>query len=168
MNKLNVFDLLTASGPFIEYAEKLMHYGQLVGVWDISIIRHKKDGKSTKEEANWVFTWILDGCGIQDVLYTIEEKPHKYGTTLSCYDSIMDAWHITWMKPHSGVFVNLLGRVIANRIVQEGIGSDYLKRERWSFTELTPTSFLWLGETSSDHGATWFLEEERRAVRSKK
>jgi hypothetical protein len=31
MKQLDVFDLLVASGPFAEHAEKLMLYGQFVG-----------------------------------------------------------------------------------------------------------------------------------------
>lgn len=168
MNQPNVFDLLAASGPFIEYAEKLMLYGQFVGAWDIDVTRYIKGGKSTKEEAKWYFNWILGGRGIQDVFYAAKAKPHQYGTTLRCYDSIMDAWHVTWMQPYSGEFVHLLSREIGDRIVEEGIGSDYLRRECLSFTDITPDSFLCLAEVSSDHGATWFLEEEMRAVRRTK
>jgi hypothetical protein len=36
---------------------------------------------------------------------------------------------------------------------------------RRRFTQITETSFVWLGETSQDHGATWVLEEEMRAIR---
>ena len=49
--------------------------------------------------------------------------------------------------------------------MQEGIGSDHRRRERWSFTDITPDSFLWLGEVSFDDGITWFLEQEMRATR---
>lgn len=165
MKQTTVFDLLAAQGPFIEYAEKLMLYGQFVGDWDVDVFSYKKDGESTKGEARWVFNWILGGRGIQDVLYAVKSRPAQYGTTLRCYDSLLDAWHIAWMQPDSGEFVNLLGREVANRIVQEGLGTDYLRRERWSFTDITHDSFTWLGEVSTDHGATWFLEEEMRARR---
>lgn len=165
MNPPDVFNLLPASGPYLDYAEKLMLYGQFVGAWDVDVIRYKKGRVISKGKGKWVFNWILGGRGIQDVLYAANAAPDQYGTTLRCYDSIQDAWHITWMQPSSGEFVNLLGRRIADRIVQEGIGTDLLRRERWSFTQITPNSFVWLGEVSADRGATWVLEEEMRAVR---
>ncbi len=165
MKNPTVFDLLAASGPFIEFADRLMVYGQFVGTWDIDAVWYKKGGERKKGKGVWTFGWILGGRGIQDVLFFAKAEPHQYGTTLRCYDSLLDAWHVTWMQPASGEFVNSLGRRIGDRIVQEGLGNDYLQRLRWSFTEITPNSFLWTGEVSTDHGATWFLEEEMRAVR---
>ena len=89
MGQLDVFHLLAAPGPFPEYADKLMLYGQF--------------------------------------------------------------------------FVQLLGRQVGDRIVQEGVGSDHRRRVRWTFTDITSNSFLWLGEVSLDNGVTWFLEQEMRA-----
>jgi hypothetical protein len=36
---------------------------------------------------------------------------------------------------------------------------------RWSFTEITPHSFRWLGARSPDSGATWQLQADFRARR---
>lgn len=163
----NVFDLLAATGPHIEYADKLMTYGQFVGAWDIEATYYEKDKKPRKQTGEWYFGWILGGRGVQDVLFPSKAKPYQYGTTLRCYDSLLDAWHITWMMPASGEFIHLLGRKIADRIEQEGLDKDYLRRIRWSFTNITADSFLWLGEVSLDQGATWILEEEMKAVRRK-
>ena len=44
MKNPNVFDLLAASGPFTELADKLMIYGQFVGTWDIDAVWYKKGG----------------------------------------------------------------------------------------------------------------------------
>ena len=165
MKRSNVFDLLAASGPFTEQAEKLMDYGQFVGRWEVDSVWYKGDKVIRKAKRKWVFDWILGGRGIQDVLFAEGAKPAQYGTTLRVYDALLDAWHITWMCPAQGEFVNLLARRIGDRIVQEGLGGDYLRRERWSFTEITPDSFVWLGEVSFDHGATWVLEQRMRATR---
>jgi hypothetical protein len=37
---------------------------------------------------------------------------------------------------------------------------------RWSFTEITPQSFHWKGEASSDKGSTWHLIVEVFAHRT--
>ncbi len=165
MKQLDVFGLLAASGPFAEHAEKLMLYGQFVGSWDMDVTWYEQGGGQRKGRGEWHFAWILGGRGIQDVLFGAGAPAHKFGTTLRCYDPAMDAWHVTWMQPYGGEFVHLLGRKVGDRIVQEGIGSDPRRRERWSFTDITPDSFLWIGEVSLDDGATWFLEQEMRATR---
>jgi len=67
------------------------------------------------------------------------------------------------MQPASGEFVNLVGRQIGDRIVCETTESQ--PRRRWSFIQITPASFRWLGEVSHDNGASWFLEQEMNATR---
>jgi hypothetical protein len=161
----NVFELLAASSPFSEYADKLMLFGQFVGSWDIDSTWYDPGGSSRKGTGEWHFTWILGGRGIQDVLFASGTPSHQFGTTLRCYDAALDAWHVSWMQPYSGEFVHLVGRKVEDRIVQEGVGSDPRRRERWSFTDITPNAFLWLGEVSFDNGATWALEQEMRARR---
>jgi len=168
MDQPTVFNLLAASGPNTEYAEKMMLYGQFVGAWKVDVNWFNKEGDVVKKEkGEWYFDWILGGRGVQDVLFRLNSEPYQYGTTLRCYDSLLDAWHITWMHPSSGEFTNLLARRIGDRIVQEGLGGDFMHRERWSFTEITPGSFRWIGEYSTDRGATWILEEEIKATRKK-
>jgi hypothetical protein len=165
MKQTDVFDLLSASGPFAELTEKLMLYGQLVGSWDIDAIWYERDGNHRTGKGEWYFNWILGGRGIQDVLFAAGASADEFGTTLRCYDDNLDVWHVTWMQPYGGEFVHLLGRKVGDRIVQEGIAVDPARRERWSFVDITPVSFLWLGEVSFDNGMTWLLEQEMRAVR---
>jgi hypothetical protein len=165
MKQPDVFNLLSASGPFTEYTEKLMLYGQFVGAWNIDATWYEANGRFRKGKGEWYFNWILGGRGIQDVLFASGSSPHQFGTTLRCYDVDQDVWVITWMQPYGGEFVHLLGRKKGDRIVQEGIGTNAHRRERWSFSDITPDSFLWLGEVSFDEGHTWFLEQEMRATR---
>ncbi len=165
MNSLDVFEMLAAPGPFAEFADKLMLFGQFVGSWDIDATWYQPDGTRRTGTGEWHFDWILGGRGIQDVLFASGAPAHQFGTTVRCYDSALDAWHLTWMQPTSGEYVNLLGRKIRDRIVCEEIGATNGKRACWSFTDITPDSFHWLGEVTSDDGVTWFLEQEMRATR---
>ncbi|MGE5343959.1 MAG: hypothetical protein ACM3SY_21005 [Candidatus Omnitrophota bacterium] len=162
-NQINVFDLLSAPGPFEEYSDKLHLYGQFVGSWDIDAVWYEPNGQR-KGKGEWHFAWILGGRGIQDVLFASGEPQHQFGTSLRCYDASLDAWHISWMQPAGGEFVHLLGRKIGDRIVQESIGDDH-RRDRWSFNDITPDTFLWKGEVSFDNGMTWTVEQEMRAIR---
>src|SRR5215831_3349236 len=57
-----------------------------------------------------------------------------------------------------------IGRAHGDDIVQEG-NDDTGAAVRWSFTEITPTSFRWRGEHSPDGGANWQLQAEYFARR---
>jgi hypothetical protein len=77
----------------------------------------------------------------------------------------VDAWHIQWTEPVSQSYSTMIGRKQGNNIVQDGkdaAGNPI----RWSFTEITPNSFRWLGETSRDGGTTWRLDVEFLARRT--
>ncbi len=165
MQQPDVGGLIAAAGPFPEFADQLMLYGQFVGSWDIDATWYEPGGEAHKGRGEWHFGWILGGRGVQDVLFSVGAPVDHYGTTLRCYDSALGVWHVTWMQPYGGEFVHLVGRQVGDRIVQEGNGSDPRRRERWSFTEIEPDSFLWVGEVSFDGGATWTLEQEMRARR---
>jgi len=56
-----------------------------------------------------------------------------------------------------------IGRSAGNTIVLEGLDDD--PRERWSFRDITPNSFLWCGEQSTDGGRTWTVDDEMIARR---
>ncbi|MFH0302608.1 hypothetical protein AAFX91_36665 [Bradyrhizobium sp. 31Argb] len=58
----------------------------------------------------------------------------------------------------------MIGRAEGADIVQLGTRPDG-RLARWSFSEITPNSFLWRGEVSGDHGATWRLNVEFTAHR---
>jgi len=165
VNRRDVFNLIAASDPFDEYAEKLMLFGQFVGSWDMDGAWYQQDGRRRTGRGEWHFDWILGGRGIQDVLFASGAPAYQFGTTLRCYDSKIDAWHLVWMQPASGEYVYLLGRKAGDKIVAEEVGSHNGRQARWSFKDITTNSFHWLGEVSFDDGATWFLEQEMRAVR---
>jgi hypothetical protein len=167
MNRSDVFNLLRATGPDPRYADKLMLYGRLVGVWDMEATYFGRDGTRKNVKGEWYFDWVLGGMGIQDVLFALRAAPASRGTSLRCYDAKSDIWHITWMQPSGGEFVNLLGRQEGDVIVQDEIASPESQRVRWSFSEISSDSFLWRGEVSIDGGATWFLEQEMHGRRRK-
>lgn len=59
----------------------------------------------------------------------------------------------------TGAKSQLVGRRQGDDIVQEGTRPDGAL-VRWSFCEITPSSFHWKGESSPDGGRTWRLEAE--------
>jgi len=160
-----VFDHLTAPGLCSGNTDTALMYRSLIGSWDISARWHTPDGGVKEGRGEWHFTWILGGRGVQDVLFQAGAAPDQFGTTLRCYDPVLDLWHVTWMQPSGGEFVTLTGRKLEDRIVQEGRGTDASRQERWSFIDIKENTFTWQGEVSRDGGVTWMLEQEMFGVR---
>jgi hypothetical protein len=165
--------VLAASGPFPDYADKLMLFGQLVGSWDISDTHFNPDGTvRARRRGEWHFGWVLEGRVIQDVLISPPRderaktgaSAHEYGTTVRAYDPVIDGWRITYVAPVFGATVNLIARQHDDEIVLEGRGPDG-KRNRWVFSDITDEFFRWRGYESSDEGLTWFMDEEMHAHR---
>jgi hypothetical protein len=157
---------LAAEGAYGPLGEKLMLYGRLVGSWAVESSWQPRERPGRKGSGEWHFAWILGGRGVQDLLYSSGAPAHERGTTIRCYDEAADLWHITWMQPAAREFVSLVGRAEGGRIVQVEEGRAGAGRiARWSFADITASSFLWLGESSEDGGASWSLEQEMKARR---
>jgi len=58
----------------------------------------------------------------------------------------------------------MIGRDDGDDIVQTGTRPDG-QLMRWSFREITSSSFLWRGEISADNGASWRVNTEFTAKR---
>lgn len=167
MNTNTVFDLIAADGPYPEFADKLMLYGQFVGAWDLEAEWFDRQGGHRSAKGEWHFAWVLGGRGIQDVLFAKGSPVDHYGTSLRCYDPVADIWHISWMQPSGGEFVHLIGRQEEDRIVQQSVDPISPRIDRWCFSEIKADSFTWTGEVSLDAGKTWFLEQKMMAARVK-
>ena len=154
--------LLAADGPYPDLSERLNLFGQFVGSWDIESVEYI-DGGTRNVAGEWHFAWVLGGRGVQDVLFDKGTPPDQRGTTLRCYDERKGVWHVTWMHPFDGVFVNLVARATEDGILLENTASDRMRR--WSFSDIRPDSFVWRGHASFDGGATWVLQQVMQARR---
>ena len=169
------FALLAAS-PARDRADKLALYGWLVGDWETDIVAHAPDGSKHRAQGEIHAGWILEGRAIQDVWMIPRRRDRRddqpqlpiagnwYGTTIRVYDPLLDAWRIFWIDPATNYFCRQIGRRRGADIVQEGSLDDG-GLSRWSFTEITPSSFNWLGEASTDAGSSWQLLVEVLARR---
>lgn len=153
---------LHADGPHPELPDPDL-YGQFVGSWNLD------NNQYDEERDEWIrrpgqayFGWILGGRAIQDLWGAAERG---FGTTVRTYDKTQDAWRIDWIGPISSSYCRLTGRREGDRIMQVGEQADG-RSIRWSFHDITPDSFRWLGEISDDGGATWRLEQEQLATRA--
>ena len=145
---------LLSAGPAADRADKMDLYGWLIGDWVMEATVHKDRGEIH-------FAWALDGRAIQDVWIL---PGIFYGTTLRIYDPAIDAWHILWNDPLKQLYTRQTGRAQGRDIVQLGQADNGVLL-RWTFTDITPDSFRWLGERSLDGGASWQLQADFRARR---
>ena len=167
------FPGLTAEGRSPEIPEALDLYGWLVGSWELDIRHYWVDmsARGLKGEAH--FAWVLEGRAVQDVWIMPRRsdrqgEPDKvcnsYGTTLRVWDAALQNWRVTWINPVTGARCELIGRWRGKDIVQIGAMANGTPI-RWMFTEITPDSFRWTGESLQPDGQTWKLDGDFRARR---
>ena len=152
------------------YEAKLRTFGQFIGVWDMDIRLFNETNQIVYHQPGvWMFSWILDGRAIQDVIVgpPRSDPAHgerRIGTTIRYYDETTGRWRITFMTATGQIYVHLEGAEKGDAIILEGKDTDG-SALRWMFTEITPESFHWLGYNSRDNGKTWRLEQEMFAER---
>ena len=151
---------LLSDGPAADRAPQMELYGWLVGDWTMTAVTYPREGPPRNGTGEIYFRWVLEGRAIQDVWIL---HGSFYGTTLRIYDPGLDAWHILWSDPVRQYYSRQLGRRQGNDIVQLGTQDGVTRR--WSFTDIRPDSFRWLGEVSTDEGKTWRLDSDYRATR---
>ena len=160
---------LRADGPYAPDERELMLYGRLVGSWDVAWAAFDDTGTAVeRRRGEWHFAWVLGGRAVQDVIWTVGEPPENDGTTLRCWDRELGGWRVVFMSPGDGEFVTLVGRRDGDRIVQEIVdrpGPPATASGRWTFSEITSSSFLWQAERSDDGERTWRLTHQMRASR---
>jgi hypothetical protein len=144
------------------YEEKLRTFGQFIGVWDMDIKLFNEANQIVYHQPGvWMFSWILDGRAIQDVIVGPPKSDpangeRRIGTTIRYYNETTKRWHITFMTPTGQIYIHLEGGQKGDAIILEGRDTDG-SALCWMFTEITPQSFHWLGYTSPDSGKTWRL-----------
>lgn len=155
-----LLDAFGAAGPAPELADRLQLFGQFVGSWDLAVTDLDAAGVPTCREGEWHFGWALAGRAVADVWICPRRTPDggspgEHGLSLRFYDPSIDAWRSTWMGPGRGVVRAFLGRPTADGIVLDGCfdGVD----TRWSFSDITDSSFRWRHEQSVDDGHSWRL-----------
>lgn len=168
-----MIDLLAAPGPDEEHSDELMMFGRFVGSWDVEAEYFDHNGrKAHQARGEWHFGWILEGRGVQDVLFgpQLEERRRtgapasEYGTTVRLFDPTAGTWQVSWFPSVSRNVIHLVARPDGEGIVLEGTEADGTL-DRWTFTEIAPDSFTWTGYESKDQGATWPMVERMLARR---
>jgi hypothetical protein len=162
-------EALHAASAYEPLAEQLRLFGQFVGAWDLEWHGLDRTSSPIVVSGELHFGWILDGRAVQDVWRVPVDGADSagmrafHGTTIRFYDPRIGAWRSTWIDPLNGRVRRFVGRPVGDSIVLDGLDADPL--ERWSFRDITPDSFRWIGEQSTDGGRTWTVEDEMYARR---
>ena len=157
---------LTSSGPSPQMPKSAASvFDWLVGDWTVDVYDYTPDGAKWAGKGEWHFSWVLEGRAIQDVWIVprlserneaTPKEHNRYGTSLRIYDPKINAWRVFWFNPVTQDRTEITARKIGNDVVQQGLDDDgsYI---RWTFADIKPDSFVWLGESSADGGKTWQL-----------
>jgi hypothetical protein len=164
---------LTAPGRAPEIPEAADLYGWLVGDWDLDVLQFWVDVADRGLHAELHCSRILEGRALQD-LWILPRRGERngppdpalnmYGTTLRVWDPSIQAWRITWINPVANQRVDQIGRRSGRDIVQVGALPDGTTT-RWTFSEIAPDGFRWLGEALEADGRTWKRQGEFRGRR---
>ena len=168
-------DALASAGRSPELPEALDAYGWLVGSWELDVVHYwATDVSAQGIKAEVQAAWVLEGRAVQDVWImpwrrarpgSLDKKFNMFGTTLRVWDPTIQAWRISWRNPAGDHHEDQIGRRVGKDVVQIGVRPDGTPT-RWSFTEIRPDSFHWLGESLEGNGKDWKLEGEFRAKRT--
>ena len=165
---------LAAPGRSPEIPQSADAYGWLIGSWELEVLHYAGVDVSRRHMKGEVhFGWVLEGRAVQDAWImprrsdrtpSLEKTNNMYGTTFRVWDATIQGWRITWINPVSGHREEQVGRWSGKDVVQLGARANGTPT-RWTYTEITPDSFHWLGEALQPDGKTWKLEGEFRARR---
>ena len=172
---MTMIDALQAGGPVPERRAAMHAFGQFVGSWDLDVRwygeNHELLHATTGE---WHFGWILGGLAVQDVWIVPPPRRHDplaaslpwgdYGTSVRFFDPSIDAWRSTWIGPVRGFVIPFVARETAGGV--ELLGSLGETRLRWSFSDITPTTFTWRNEEADGEDGRWVLRQEFSASRA--
>ena len=157
--------LSSTRSPEISAEEDI--YAGLIGRWDVDVRDHLANGSSRSAKGEWLFVRILEGRAVQDVLISpprsersdaTERLGNRYGSSVRVFDRNTRTWQVTWLNPVSGAFDVLRGRIVGGKLIQDGRRPDG-QQIRWTFLDITDSTFHWLGEALQPDGS-WQLESE--------
>lgn len=171
---MSMIEALRAEAAAAERAAAMHAFGQFVGSWSLDVRWYGAEGDLVHAATGeWHFGWILGGLAIQDVWIVPSQRRHDplatslrwgdYGTSVRFFDPSIDAWRSTWIGPVRGLVIPFIARKTPWGVELLGAAAD--TRLRWSFSDITPTTFVWRNEEAHGEHGPWKLAQEFSARR---
>lgn len=162
-------EVFAAPGPDPALAGRLALFGRFVGSWDLEVTNIAPDGTATTVPGEWHFGWALAGRAVADVWICPRREPDgsspgEHGLSLRFPDDGAGTWRSIWLGPTRKVVWPFVARPVDGGVVLDGHHDGVTRR--WSFSDITPSTFRWRNEESTDGGATWRLVQTFAARRS--
>jgi hypothetical protein len=159
--------LLAADGPHSSLGKEADLFGRFVGTWDADYTFIADNGSVRHKKGEVRMGWVLDGRAIEDIFmsYPDSSSPERQMVAgIRWPNPKTGKWTLAFVAPTFDAVVRMEAAAEGDRIVLRGKDPEGVEL-RWSFNDITPTSFVWRGETSRDGGKTWRLEEEHHMSR---
>lgn len=155
-----------AQTPVVHTAPKeAAQFNFLVGQWDLNV-KLAPRGLAQRIHGvprllgSWKAWRALDGFGIEDELRITDASGNSMSLNhaVRYYDATARMWKTSSLDVFRGVFTTSTARMRGNEIiassqVTDPDGKPYLSRGTYS--DITPTSFVFKTERSTDNGRTW-------------
>ncbi len=165
---------LGAAGPAPGREKEMRTFGQFVGSWKLDVRWFAHGEEVARSEGEWHFGWVLGGLAVQDVWIVPARRRGEplldddgrgdYGTSLRFFDESIGAWRSTWIGPARGLVRTFVARQEGADVVLTGSFEEGVIT-RWSFSEITPSSFTWRNEQLAGSGAEPVLVQQFAATR---
>ena len=165
-------ETLLARGPHPSLGRHADTFGRVIGSW-VGEYRDRAPGQPVETGAMEVhFGWVLQGLAVQDTWIAPPRqlragsilRRQTYGTTVRVFHADIEAWRSVWLNPVAGIRTDLIGRRVADDIVQFCLGAD--RPEKWVFSRITARSFVWQALVLEDDGLSWRVDTEFQLHRS--
>ena len=154
-----------SSRPALTPAKEASQFDFLIGQWEL-VVTPKVNSLAAKIHGapTFVGTWkawrALDGFGVEDETRIVDRSgnPSALGEALRVYSATERRWVMTSIDAYRGKASSATGEWRGAEMVITGQSVDEEGRPlqtRTRFFDITPTSFKYQQDRSSDGGKTW-------------
>jgi hypothetical protein len=132
--------------------DEFHHMDFWLGNWDVRW--ENSAGQPAGQGTNFI-TRDFDGCVIHEHFNGGTSTGSLTGESWSVYQAAGRHWRQTWVDNQGGYFA-LVGGLEGDKFILIGSSIvDNTPRQRMVFEDITPNSFTWRWQSTTDHGATW-------------
>lgn len=133
--------------------DEFNYFGKLIGSWEINYI---EGNNSLAIKGEWLFSWVLEGMAIQDVIILPD---YEYGTSLRIYNPDTHTWDVAY--GYTGKIIRLEAKKQDDMIMLTFVNDE---RRKWVFTKIEDYCFHWENITVKEDGE-WYINAEIFAER---